>query len=85
MFNTDAILIRKQFLRVVFIFMGELFINPEPSLVFLLMLLHCLIGLNAAIVADQKGYLFTFWLIIGLIGGTIGLIAALFLSSKHDR
>ena len=65
--------------------MGELFTLPEPSLVFLLMLLHCLIGLSAAIVADQKGYPFTLWLIIGLIGGTIALIAALFLSPKYDQ
>ena len=63
--------------------MGELFTLPEPSFVFLLMLLHCLIGLIAAIVADQKGHPFPLWLIIGLIGGTIGLICALFLSPKH--
>jgi hypothetical protein len=51
--------------------------NIDPTFVFLLMLLHCLIGLTAAIVADTKGNSFLLWLIIGMIGGTFGLIASL--------
>ncbi|MBF2057166.1 MAG: hypothetical protein IGQ45_08055 [Cyanobacterium sp. T60_A2020_053] len=57
--------------------MQEIITNPEPSLVFSLMLLHCLIGLLTAVVADSKGYSFALWLGIGLIGGTIGLIFSL--------
>lgn len=57
--------------------MLEIMTNSEPSLVFALMLLHCLIGLVTAIVADSKGYSFALWLGIGLIGGTIGLIFSL--------
>lgn len=51
--------------------------NFDPTFVFILMLLHCLIGLTAAIVADTKGNSFLLWLIIGVIGGTFGLIASL--------
>lgn len=50
--------------------------NFDPTFIFCLMLLHCLIGLAAAIVADSKGNSFLQWLIIGMIGGTFGLIAS---------
>ena len=49
----------------------------DPNFVFWLMLLHCLIGLSASIVADTKGHDFALWLLIGLIGGTFGLIASI--------
>lgn len=63
--------------------MSEFFANTEPSFIFSLMLLHCLIGLTAGIVADTKGYFFPLWLLIGIIGGTFGLIASLTLKSKN--
>jgi hypothetical protein len=63
--------------------MSEIFLNPNPNFVFYLILLHCLIGLTAGIVADTKGYFFPLWLLIGLIGGTFGLIGSLTLKSKN--
>lgn len=63
--------------------MFDFFINTDPIVVFFLMLLHCLIGLTAGIVADTKGYFFPLWLFIGIIGGTFGLIASLTLKSKN--
>lgn len=57
--------------------MFDFITNLDASFIFWLMLLHCLIGLTAAIIADQKGYSFVLWLIIGLMGGTFGLIFAL--------
>jgi hypothetical protein len=43
----------------------------------ILFTLHCLIGLGAALVARQKGLSFKRWLWLGLLGGTIALIAVL--------
>lgn len=62
--------------------MTEIFNHPDPNLVFFLMLLHCLIGLSAGIIADNKGYSFPLWLSIGTIAGTFGLIASLTLKKK---
>lgn len=62
--------------------MTDILNSPDPNLVFWLMLLHCLIGLSAAIVADNKGYSFLFWLGIGTLAGTFGLIASLILKNK---
>ncbi len=59
-------------------------LNPSPESFFLLMLLHCLIGLMAGIVADTKGYSFLNWLIIGLIGGTIALIFSIRLPKLNN-
>jgi hypothetical protein len=42
-----------------------------------LMILHCVIGIAAAVVAMQRGLSFRRWIWIGLLGGTIALIAAL--------
>jgi len=53
----------------------------DPTLYFLLNL-HCLIGGIAAVVAARKGYRLGVWLIIGLIGGTAALIAAMLLKRK---
>ncbi len=47
-----------------------------------LMTLHCIIGVMAAIVAQQRGLSFRRWIWIGLLGGTIALIAALRTPSK---
>lgn len=62
--------------------MPDIFSNPDPNLVFWLMLLHCFVGLSATIIADSKGYSFPLWLLIGCLGGTFGLIASLILKSK---
>ena len=42
-----------------------------------LMILHCIIGVIAAIVAQRRGLSFRRWIWIGLLGGTIALIAVL--------
>jgi hypothetical protein len=63
--------------------MFDFFINTDPIFVFFLMLLHCLIGLTAGIVADTKGYFFPLWLFLGIIGGTFALITSLTLKSKN--
>lgn len=62
--------------------MIDIFYSPDPNLVFYLILLHCLIGLTAAIVADSKGYSFLIWLGIGAIAGTFALIASLTLKRQ---
>ena len=59
--------------------------NPDPSFVFWVALLHCLIGLGSAIVADNKGYSFIKWLGIGLLAGTLGLILSLRLELKSQK
>jgi hypothetical protein len=43
----------------------------------ILFTLHCLIGLGAALVAQQKGLSFRRWIWVGLLGGSIALIAIL--------
>ncbi len=62
--------------------MLNLITNPDPNFVFLMMLLHCFVGLAAGIIADTKGYSFALWLLIGTIGGTFGLIASVILKPK---
>jgi len=47
------------------------------SLTYGLMLLHCLVGLVAAMVAQRKGYDLGRWLVAGVVGGTPVLILAL--------
>ncbi|NJK30288.1 MAG: hypothetical protein HC790_06560 [Acaryochloridaceae cyanobacterium CSU_3_4] len=47
---------------------------PFWPTVSVLMLLHCAIGLSAALLARQKGLDFQSWLVKGLIGGTVALI-----------
>ena len=59
--------------------------NPDPNFVFWLMLLHCAIGFTASIVADSKGHSYPLWLLIGLIGGTFGLIASLRLQKLNTN
>lgn len=64
--------------------MINLLTNPNPTFVFWLMLLHCLIGLCAAIIADRKNRSFPLWLLIGIIGGTLSLILVLFSPVKEN-
>ncbi|MBR8827379.1 MAG: hypothetical protein DSM107014_05650 [Gomphosphaeria aponina SAG 52.96 = DSM 107014] len=59
--------------------------NIEPSSVYFPMLLHCLIGTAAAIIAQQKGQNFILWIILGLIGGTPAIIVSLFMKRKEEK
>ncbi|MEQ9668274.1 hypothetical protein [Coleofasciculus sp. G2-EDA-02] len=49
---------------------------------YLLLTIHCIIGIIAALLARHKGFDFRRWLIIGLIGGTPALIVALVVKPK---
>lgn len=55
---------------------------PITPILSLLFGLHCVIGIIAAIIAQNKGLNFRRWLILGLIGGTVALIAVLVNPSK---
>lgn len=58
--------------------------NPFlDSTFYLLISLHCLIGAIATTIAVRKGHNFWRWLLIGLVGGTFGLVWSLFLE-KND-
>jgi hypothetical protein len=65
--------------------MISLITNPSASLVFFLLLFHCLIGLGAAIVADLKAHSFLKWLIMGLIGGTFALIFSVVILKSNEN
>jgi hypothetical protein len=56
-----------------------------PISVVVMSLLHCLIGLVAAQVAQRKGADLGVWLIWGMIGGTLSLVTALNLPAKNRR
>lgn len=59
--------------------MTDLPINP---IVYLMLNLHCLIGGVAAVIARRQGRSLALWLILGLIGGTVALIAVLLMKEK---
>jgi hypothetical protein len=40
------------------------------------MIVHCLVGISAALLAKSKGYQFNHWIIGSLIGGSFALILA---------
>jgi hypothetical protein len=50
---------------------------PIDSPLYLLLGVHCLNGVIATIVAQSKGRNLSQWLILGLIGGTVALVAAI--------
>jgi hypothetical protein len=58
------------------------FSPPIDPLLYILLNLHCLIGGIAATIAYRKGRKLTTWLVLGLIGGTVALVAALLLKSN---
>ena len=60
--------------------MSDLPIDPA---FYPLLLFHCFIGGIAAILAKQKGYSLWLWLILGFIGGTASLMAALLMKEKE--
>lgn len=45
--------------------------------------LHCVIGGVATVIAQSKGRRFETWLLWGLIGGTVALIAAIALKPEE--
>lgn len=59
-----------------------LFDLPFWPTISILMLLHCAIGLSAALLARQKGLGFQPWLVKGFIGGTVALIIVARTQSK---
>lgn len=50
-----------------------------------MLLLHCLIGLVAAQLAQRKGRRLGPWFVWGMVGGTLALITALRCASVGDR
>lgn len=62
--------------------MTDLPINP---IVYLMLNLHCLIGGVAAVIARRQGRSLGLWLILGLIGGTVALIAVLLMKEKKPN
>lgn len=55
---------------------------PIDSTLYVLLNLHCLLGGIAAVIAARKGRRLSVWLLVGLIGGTAALIAAILLKSN---
>lgn len=56
---------------------------PIDPAVYPLLIFHCFIGGIATILAKQKGYSLWLWLILGFIGGTASLMAALLIKEKN--
>ncbi len=56
---------------------------PIDPTFYWLLTFHCLIGIVAAVIARRKGRSLSLWLILGLIGGTAALIAALLMKEKE--
>ncbi|NJN32418.1 MAG: hypothetical protein HC824_19820 [Synechococcales cyanobacterium RM1_1_8] len=61
-----------------------LFGLPESTTAFLLLNLHFAIGTLAAFTAQRKGRKLSRWLVIGWIGGTPALVAALWLKPESQ-
>ncbi|MCT7985209.1 hypothetical protein NG796_18200 [Laspinema sp. A4] len=59
-------------------------IQENLPLLYVLAIGHCIMGILAARVATRKGYPRGFWLIWGLIGGTIAFITASRLKPKTE-
>lgn len=57
--------------------MPSLAVMSFPLVRVLMMFLHCLIGLIAAMVAYRNGRNLGIWLLWGLLGGTLALITAI--------
>lgn len=56
---------------------------PLQPYLYLLLAGHCIIGAIAAIIAQRKGYKLLTWVILGLIGGTAALVAALIIKRQN--
>jgi hypothetical protein len=59
-------------------------IQANLPILYFLAVGHCIMGLLAAGVAQRKGYPRVFWLIWGLIGGTVAFVTASRLKPKTD-
>ncbi|MCT7971715.1 hypothetical protein [Laspinema olomoucense] len=59
-------------------------IQANLPILYFLAVAHCIMGLLAAGVAQRKGYHQGFWLIWGLIGGTVAFVTASRLKPKTD-
>jgi predicted Co/Zn/Cd cation transporter (cation efflux family) len=57
---------------------------PFNDTLYVILCLHCLIGAIGSLVAQQKGYPFGKWMVIGLIGGTAAFIYALWMKKMDD-
>lgn len=55
---------------------------PIDPAVYPLLIFHCFIGGIATILAKQKGHNVWLWLLLGFIGGTASLMAALLIEEK---
>jgi steroid 5-alpha reductase family enzyme len=55
---------------------------PIIPIIALLAVLHCVIGLAAAAIAQRKGCNRNQWLVWGLIGGTVALVMAVLIEEK---
>ncbi|MGP1375216.1 MAG: hypothetical protein ACTS3T_20475 [Almyronema sp.] len=55
---------------------------PNQALLYTLLLLHCVMGMIAALVAQRKHLNFSLWFAWGIIGGTLALVTALNARSK---
>lgn len=53
--------------------MVDLSVQP---LIYIMLVLHCVIGVGAAILAQRKGFDYGVWLVWGLVGGTAALVHA---------
>ena len=65
------------------IFFTMMLLTDNLPLIVCLMVLHCVVGTAAGLVAKRKGKNFPLWLGLGLIGGTFALIAALLVTSEE--
>jgi hypothetical protein len=57
---------------------ADLLLHPDGGAIVTASVLHCTIGFAAALVAQRRGLPFRKWLVMGLVGGTVALIAACF-------
>ena len=60
-------------------------IELDPDLLWIPATLHCIIGLGAAAVAKRRGFPARKWLFWGLIGGTVALVSALWMTPPGER
>lgn len=65
--------------------MPDLLLPINIPAVLTLAIAHCAIGTVAAVVAQRRGLPFQRWLLLGLIGGTVALVAACVVSPKTSR
>ncbi|WP_346291843.1 hypothetical protein [Sphaerothrix gracilis] len=55
----------------------------NQALLYTLLLLHCLMGLIAALIAQRKRLNFSTWFVWGAVGGTLAFFMAL--NARHEE